>query len=200
MRASVGCQDGTHQVGLNLAAVDDNPGGGYNFTSYNMRNQAQTVQVELVGTNQFAFSLGFTAGASDADGDGMPNDFEDTYSLNPGDPGDAGQDVDSDGVPNRDEYIAGTSPRDGGDYLRMTQSLATPTGIVIRFTTKNLREYGIWYDNDPLVNMTWLPATNGIPGTGGIRTWVDDGAVTEPHPLDSTVTQRFYRIEVSLPQ
>lgn len=200
VRASVGCQDGTHQVGLNLAAVDDNPGGGYNFTSYNMRNQAQTVQVELVGTNQFAFSLGFTAGASDADGDGMPNDFEDTYSLNPGDPGDAGQDVDSDGVPNRDEYIAGTSPRDGGDYLRMTQSLATPTGIVIRFTTKNLREYGIWYDNDPLVNMTWLPATNGIPGTGGIRTWVDDGAVTEPHPLDSTVTQRFYRIEVSLPQ
>ncbi len=48
---------------------------------------------------------------ADADNDGMPNAWEDTYLLNKNSAADATQDADGDGLKNRDEYLAGTNPR-----------------------------------------------------------------------------------------
>ncbi|PYK32160.1 MAG: hypothetical protein DME57_00885, partial [Verrucomicrobia bacterium] len=47
----------------------------------------------------------------DRDGDGIPNDWEIAYGLNPDDPADAAQDPDGDGYTNLQEYQAGTDPR-----------------------------------------------------------------------------------------
>jgi hypothetical protein len=54
----------------------------------------------------------FFAPPNDTDNDGMPNEWETQYGLNPNDPSDATQDKDGDGVTNLDEFKAGTDPAD----------------------------------------------------------------------------------------
>src|SRR5690606_14213598 len=49
-------------------------------------------------------------GLADADGDGMPRWFEETYGLDDGDPQDAGPDPDGDGLTNLEESQRGTNP------------------------------------------------------------------------------------------
>ncbi len=48
--------------------------------------------------------------SDDLDGDGMPNEWEEMYNLNPTDPSDAQQDNDGDGFTNLEEYLNGTDP------------------------------------------------------------------------------------------
>ena len=57
-----------------------------------------------------ARSLFHAVGTVDADGDGLPDWWEDRYGLDPDDPSDAGLDSDGDGLMNRDEFRAGTDP------------------------------------------------------------------------------------------
>jgi len=47
---------------------------------------------------------------TDRDKDGLPNDWETSYGLNPDDPSDAGMDSDGDGLNNLEEYSYGTNP------------------------------------------------------------------------------------------
>jgi hypothetical protein len=47
----------------------------------------------------------------DTDGDGMPDEWERKYGLNPDDPSDAGKDCNSDGYTNIEKYINGLDPR-----------------------------------------------------------------------------------------
>ena len=68
----------------------------------------------------------------DTDGDGMPDEWERKYGLNPFDPSDATQDMDGDGFTNLEEYLAGTDPTDPTDFppppakLRLIQVRVTP--------------------------------------------------------------------------
>ena len=188
-----------HNTAYNSLAVDEN--GLYPFYTFSMRNQAQTHQVELFGTNNFSFALGFRASPSDWDADGLPNIYEDGYIfLDPNAPADGSADQDGDGVNNASEYIAGTSPDNIADYPRVTQQARTNnTGIVVRFPTVSQRDYYIWYANNLSAAPLFLPAvTNPIAGTGGTHEWVDDGAFTAPGPAEST--GRWYQIRVGLPQ
>ncbi|MFH0879775.1 MAG: hypothetical protein V2A34_08685, partial [Lentisphaerota bacterium] len=194
--AQIGYADGAHNTVFNPAARDD--GAGYTNFALRMRNQAQTHQVELYGTNTFSFSLGFRAMPSDWNSDGMPNAWADQYGLPTNALGGATQDADSDGIPNKDEYIANTDPNSGTDYLHVSQSQNSSTGLVIRFPTKAQREYSIWYMNNGLMTPSWSSATNGIPGTGGTVTWEDNGTATAPHPF--LASNRYYRIDVELPR
>jgi hypothetical protein len=63
-------------------------------------------------TNWVAVVPNFGAGG-DADGDGMPDSWENQYGLNPTNAADANLDLDGDGMTNLEEYIAGTDPTNG---------------------------------------------------------------------------------------
>ena len=52
----------------------------------------------------------------DSDHDGMPDQWEEMYGLNSGDPSDAAGDTDDDGYTNIEEYLNGTDPTQFIDY------------------------------------------------------------------------------------
>ena len=59
----------------------------------------------------------------DADGDGMPNDWESQYAV-----ADAQADADGDGFSNLMEYVAGTNPTNGASYFTSTTSQVETNG------------------------------------------------------------------------
>ena len=70
----------------------------------------------------------------DNDGDGMPNEWEEKYGLDPADPGDAYGDLDGDGVSNVVEYLDGTDPSDPSDNKKNGDSPSyalVTAGIII---------------------------------------------------------------------
>lgn len=59
----------------------------------------------------------------DADGDGMPDEWEKRFGLNPNDPSDAELDKDSDAFTNLEEFTAKTDPTDAKDHPDYLDSL-----------------------------------------------------------------------------
>lgn len=89
----------------------------------------------------------------DSDGDGIKDEWEKKYGLNPADASDAEADKDGDGFTNLEEFVAGTDPSDSAshpDYLDQfkvdpelkqtyitivfTGSMKTPRGMQMKFT------------------------------------------------------------------
>ena len=59
----------------------------------------------------------------DTDGDGLPDEWERKYGLNPGDASDASADTDGDGFTNAEEFAAKTDPTDKNDHPDYLDSL-----------------------------------------------------------------------------
>lgn len=95
----------------------------------------------------------------DADADGLPDDWERKYGLNPNDPSDANADTDGDGFTNAEEFAAKTDPtnrNDHPDYLDslkiqlplkntfmpfiFTQAVKIPTGWRCQFFFPNRKD------------------------------------------------------------
>jgi hypothetical protein len=198
-RAYVRIAGGTHAGATwNAAAVDDNPGGGVDFNTVAMRNQAQTQQVEIEGGNNMAFALGFQTGATvslDSDGDGLPDWWEELYGLDPNDDGtsDVGNgasgDGDGDGLSNADEFLLGSDPTTPNAFVPEIES--NPDGsVTLSFASLRDRAYTIEVA-DSLLG-TWQ-GVETLDGNGGILTWTDIGdPPARPHP--SAVPNRFYRV------
>ncbi len=75
---------------------------------------------------------------ADSDGDGMPDEWERKYDLNPQDPADAELDSDEDGFSNAQEYADGTNPLDAKSHkdfatlLRVVKVEATVLPLVFK--------------------------------------------------------------------
>ncbi len=80
--------------------------------------------------------------SNDTDGDGMPNDWETLYGLNPN-VNDAALDRDNDGMSNLDEYLAGTAPNSASSVLRV--SITRGAQAVIRFDAAANVAYTVVY-------------------------------------------------------
>ncbi|HEV3409910.1 MAG TPA: hypothetical protein VG095_06435, partial [Chthoniobacterales bacterium] len=182
-----------------------NSGGTYNpaasdrdanvLDTVNMRNQAQTQQVELQGSGTMTFLLGFETGAAltyDSDGDGLPDWFETQYGLDPNsDSGNNGAnaDPDGDGRTNLDEYVIGSNPTLGDAatefYLKIARPAPGTTNL--KFATIRDRVYRL-YASPTFPNASWTQVGNDIPGTGD-----------EVEINDTVAVRRYYKLEVSLP-
>jgi hypothetical protein len=127
----------------------------------------------------------------DADGDGLPNDWEQMFGFNPLSSvgaDEAGGDADGDGQSNLQEFLAGTDPTNSasvfritgiapeGDDLRVTWATAGGRTNVLRATSSLS---GIYFNISPKIV---------IPGLGEVVTnYLDKGAVTN-------TASRFYRV------
>ena len=63
--------------------------------------------------------------ALDSDHDGMPDEWEKKYGLDPNDPSDAAKDADGDGYTNLEEYLNGTDPTKFVDYAKPENNVNT---------------------------------------------------------------------------
>jgi pectate lyase len=61
----------------------------------------------------------------DTDHDGMPDEWEKKYGLDPNDPSDAAMDKDGDGYTNLEEYLNGTDPTVFVDYTKAQNNVST---------------------------------------------------------------------------
>jgi len=61
----------------------------------------------------------------DSDHDGMPDEWETKYGLDPNDPSDAAKDKDGDGYTNLEEYLNGTDPTKNVDYSKAENNVNT---------------------------------------------------------------------------
>jgi hypothetical protein len=89
---------------------------------------------------------------SDGDGDGMPDQWENSYGLNPASDLDRNLDGDEDGLTNWEEYIAGTDPTSTMSYLRLEGMSTNPT--TLEFYAVANKTYTVQY-RDSLTEGAW---------------------------------------------
>ena len=189
----------THNASYSSAATDG--GTGVTLTTINMRNQAQTQQVEIYGGISMRFALGFQTGSTNVfstQGDGIPDWWKRKYGLDPNSTAVANGpngDPDGDGRNNLTEYLFGTNPNLADTGALVTESRDSSKRIMLTFPTIKDRIYDLQYTN--VLGTAFQTMGGDIIGTGGTMTFVDDGSLTGTS--SATAPRRFYRLQVRLP-
>jgi hypothetical protein len=102
----------------------------------------------------------------DADGDGMPNAWEDKHGLNRGDASDAIVDTDQDGVGNLDEYIGDTNPTNDLSFLQMRLSNVPGQDMLISWQGGTAAWQVVEYTPYlPPAQQGWMPLWTNPPPT-----------------------------------
>ncbi|MBR1588573.1 MAG: hypothetical protein IJ658_09645 [Kiritimatiellae bacterium] len=146
------------------------------------------------------FSLG-----GDADGDGMPDEWEAWILDVNGRPSDAAAvaafrpdgDADGDGMTNYQEYLAGTNPFEATDLLAITsfRKLEGTDRVEIRFTTVPGRTYRI-VKADALDAPVWAPVatTRVTDGAPAYETYAGTGRVMTVYADAADAPSAFFRV------
>jgi hypothetical protein len=163
------------------------------FSSINMRNQAQTQQVEisLVGDGPHTVTLGFDQGIDnpDTDSDGLPDDWENANFGNLGQL--ANGDPDNDRLTNLQEYAVGSNPNSASSGMpRVEVSRNTASGFTITFPTLAGRTYQV-LGAESLTSSSWTNIGLSIPGDRTQKSVTD--------PLTNAPSCKFYKVQISSP-
>jgi hypothetical protein len=179
---------------INTTATDT--GGLSAFSTINMRNQAQTQQVEvaLVGDGPHTVTLGFDNGIDTPDSDSDTNGLLDSWEIrNFGNINqNASGDPDGDGVVNLLEMKLGSNPNSSASTGLPTPSVAglTPAGFTITFPTVTGLNYQV-VGTENLAGTNWPNIGDQIEGNGSIKE-ITDIFTTPP-------TRKFYKVQISSP-
>jgi hypothetical protein len=120
---------------------------------------------------------------ADSDHDGIPDEWESVYGLNPTNALDALADSDGDSMSNRAEYIAGTDPTDATSYLKVEEMTGEGSFANVTFIARSNKTYTVQCKDDLAAAWRTLADLVAQP-TNHLTTVVDPG------PL----TNRFYRL------
>ena len=144
-------------------------------------------------TNSVGPASGLTSNAvltvvADTDGDGIPDDWENTYGFLAGDPNDGAGDTDHDGLTNLQEYLAGTDPASGTNYLRVERFTAEPNGAMqLEFNAVSNRTYAVEFLDEAKPG-DWQVLSEIVARSTNHSVEVLDSPPPDP------VRKRFYRV------
>ena len=117
---------------------------------------------------------------TDTDKDGMPDTWEDTYNLNPDDPGDAILDNDNDGWTNIVEFQLGTDPTEGNNPVVEDDIISLSENTTVNFNVTN---------NDPAHASMTLTVSPDV--SHGVLTNLGSGSFTYQPNTDFLGTDTF---------
>ncbi len=159
------------------------------FLTITSSNQPGSETVSVTVRNQANPSPGVPSPAavittlSDLDADGLPDEWENRFGLNPSFAGDANLDSDGDGLTNAQEYTAGTDPRLATSTLQ-TRLRRAGAGVAVEFGAQSNRTYTVEFKDTPEAT-AWRRLVDLLAQPNS-RT----ETVLDPAP----VTERFYRV------
>jgi len=168
-----------------IASNDNSGNSSQSRVSFNVV-AGNTYQIAVDGANAAQGNV-ILNWSFDSDGDGMPDQFELAYGLNPNNPSDASVDSDGDGYTNLQEYLAGTDPKDPESALRITDISQAGPDMVITFSSVLGKSYLV-ERNDTFPLNTWTTVATNVSGHDGTTQVTDNGGFGVPH--------RTYRVQV----
>jgi T5SS/PEP-CTERM-associated repeat protein len=116
---------------------------------------------------------------ADADGDGIPNGWEQAYGLDPLNPLDAAADPDGDGMSNLQEYLAGTNPTNSASCLRITSAEKTGKDVRVSWKAVGGKRYVVQTSTALTNGFADLSPAITVPGTAETATnYLHAGAIT----------------------
>jgi len=132
---------------LRLTSISQAQAGSYYVVVENIYGNTTSAVAKLI------------ISVSDSDNDGMPDDWENQYGLNPQDPLDADVDSDKDGLSNLQEFMAGTNPKDSNSVLRLKVMRILDGTIKLGFEAQTNKTYSVLYQTN-LNSADWNVFTN----------------------------------------
>lgn len=131
----------------------------------------------------------------DADGDGLPDAWENAYGIsNPQ------VDSDGDGMSNLAEYLANTNPTNAASFLRITDFTQNGSGYsTLSWNAVGGTRYRISFSNSAngpftdLVRTAAQEISPALPGTPTLQSFTDDFTLTGGAPPNG---RRFYRLRI----
>lgn len=134
-----------------------------------------------------ALSTAITIDTRDADNDGLPCSWEETFGMSDGFPNDAGLDADGDGFDNGREYLAGTDPNNAHSFLRPGE-LLVGSGPAVLNRLNWASAAGCTYRIERSVDLvTWETVADDVAGTPPQNILEESFAMQPGQPI-------FYRV------
>ncbi|HXR03916.1 MAG TPA: hypothetical protein VN836_04330 [Verrucomicrobiae bacterium] len=126
----------------------------------------------------------------DADGDGIPNGWEQAHGLDPLNPDDASADNDGDGMSNLQEYLAGTDPNNAASRFAITSLALTNGRVRVSWSAVGGKSYVVQTNSALGASFADASPVIIVPGTSEtVTNYLDPGFAVN----DQT---RYYRVRL----